>query len=627
MPKFTSTDSPKMEVGTDRHNRYLIPRYPLDGPMAPGAEPIKGSGMDVPWTRVSTILDTHEDKEGIFKWTKRLVVKGIGARADLYALAAATLLSDKGRLLGIADQAFDYAGGQAASNEGSALHGFLERWFTGDKTLTIPEPWAADVAAVAAAFQDAGIRLRPDLMESIVVRPDLKDGDAAGLAGTLDLVVEVYNAATGEWEPTIADYKTGTNPLLYGAWKIQQQGGTYGSGWARWDGTHWHPMPANIRRDRMLMIHVLPRQASVQIHVVDVDPVVLEADLAAAYRTRTRRKAAKKCHHPLVTVEDGVVLAGAEKGIVEAMPAVREAVEAVKLGGTVQVTDQMLEDTKRAEERQAKINQNEAALAGATVAQAILNGEGKPLAPLAGPGKKGCSVCRRTGHRKGSPVCLGANDPGPAAIPDEPAVDEPRTHVHRDWTRNPMSGSWECGVEGCGHPAAEPVQAELTAAQETQAEPDTDRASTLLQMAIHRRAAGEETTGDAAILSGNPDHVRHWWAPNEEGGTEQELEDALAAGRMVLEREMSDGDHDTEASALKALDRRNPLTSPEEPDPFAEDDGLDELASDSPWHSYLDRINEAKDKATIRTIREEAKALNLWDDALHQAGLARIKSL
>jgi hypothetical protein len=598
MPSFTGTSGRKSDIRTDRHNRYLIPRYPLDRPMRPDEEPIKGTGMEVPWTRVSTIIDTHEDKEGIFKWTKRLVVKGIGARPDLYALAAATRLEDKGTLLGIADQAFDYAKGQASSNLGTALHGFLERKLSGEE-LDVPEPWRSDVAAVAAAFQDAGIRLRPELQELVVVRPDLKDGDAEGVAGRFDLLVE------REGMLEVTDYKTGSDPLAYGAWKIQQQLGVYGTGWAVWDGEFWRPMPP-IRRDKILMVHVLPGQASVQIHQGDVDAETLEADFQAAYRTRRRRKEAKKAWRPLVTVEDGVVQA-------DPAPAERVVASEPRQSGK---TAQMEADEAKAQERLQAV---------AAAGNADVKAPAPDLAPLAGPGQRGCSVCGRTGHRKGSAKCLGINDPAvstPEAAAgrtttEVPADEVPPAHQgpHRDWTRNPMSGAWECGVNECGAPAAEPLQTELTEAQATQVElqdaelaPDdsiTVDAKKLLSVAVGNRAIGKETVGDAAILSGDPDKVRECWTPDEEGGTEEELEAALAAAELAR----------TTGFSMTRIE--------EESDPFADDDpsGADTRAA------FLAELKAAPDKATLRDIRTRATAAGLWEGELVQAGMARAKEL
>lgn len=418
MPTFASTDGPKSAVPIKNH-RYQIPRYPFKTPLVHG-QPVEGQGMLVPWTRASTILDTHEDKEGIFKWTKRLVVKGLGAREDLYALAAATRLEDKAGLLKIADQAFDYAKGQAASNLGSALHGFLERWVEGDKDLTIPSQWKGDVGAVMTAFQAHNIRLRPDLQEMVVVRPDLKDGDAGGLAGRFDLVVEMLNPETGEWELIVADYKTGSDPLAYGSWKIQQQLGLYGTGWAVWDGTHWRPMP-KIRRDKILMVHVLPGQASCQIHIGDVDPVALEEDLAAAYRTRRRRKEAKKAWRPLVTVEAGVIVDDTAE--FQEIGTANGGTVAIALAGTP------APEAERAAATVARVaaESNPNTDGDDETAAAQVDPLFGPLAPLAGPGERGCGVCGRKGHRRGSLKCLGENDPATGRTARQAMTDEGKT--------------------------------------------------------------------------------------------------------------------------------------------------------------------------------------------------------
>jgi hypothetical protein len=323
-----------------------------------------------------------------------------------------------------------------------------------------------------------------------------------------------------------------------------------------------------------------------------------------------------------VTVTPQVEFLNAATGQVETSPA-----DQVKLGVSVPViidprqngkTAQMEADAEKAQERLAAVNgttldQHEpppgaepGALTPAEAAAVpVLNGEGKPLQPLAAPGtgKKGCSVCHRVGHRKGSKACLGDKDPGPV-VGD--TAKEPKPCAHGEWSLNPVTGKWECGREDCHAVAADQEQAAKDAGPNGELAPDVpgetaeQRGSTLLQIAIHNRAAGQETTGDQAILSGDPDQIIHWWSPSSEGGTEEELEAALAAGRMVAGRDQ------------------------EVADEFA-----DEVLSDSEarWHEFLDEINEAPDKATLRDIRARAQKAGVWDDKLKMAGLDRIKSL
>jgi hypothetical protein len=586
VPNFASTDAPRESIPIKNH-RYQIPRWPFTEKNEAGqevpvrhnfTEPVKGVGMLQNWTRASTVVDTHKDKENLIKWRSRLVAKGMGDREDLVALAAAARLSDRTTLNNVATQAFDHAKGQAASNLGSALHGFLERTLNGERDLVIPERWRGDVAGVLATFQDLGIKLNPDHQELVIVRPDLKDGDAAGLAGRFDLLGEY------EGKLTVIDYKTGSDPLEYGAWEIQQKGGLYATGWAIWDGEFWHPMPV-VRQDLTLMVHVLPGQGKdgVSVHEVDLDLAELEEDLAAAYRTRRRRKEAKKAHRLVVLDADPL----------DGQDSPTEHPDTVERAAT---PDQQAQVDKAAE-RMAKLNEmaiaagrndedddelgfgndeiGSAQAAGrndedddpdagyvtpAGVAALQVGGDGKPLAPLAGPGERGCGVCHRKGHKRGSPKCLGLDDPAVTnknvqdyadGKNDRFSAPEPaHTHGVDGWTRNPLTGHWECGTEGCDVSAAEPVAEQLTAEQ---AEPTM-------------------TTADGP-------------------------------GQTVP---VPDADN--------------------EPDPF--DDNRDEAAAaDADWHLFLDRINEAKDKAEIRQIRSEATELGVWNDQLLQAGLARIKAL
>lgn len=774
MPSFASTDGPKSDIPIKNH-RYQIVRWPwteknekgqdVPVPMPVGQEPVAGTGMLVPWTRTSTILDTHEDKEGIFKWTKRLVVKGIGAREDLYALAAATRLEDKAGLLKIADQAFDYAKGQAASNLGTALHGFLERWVEGDKDLVVPSQWKGDVGAVMAAFQAANIRLRPDLQEVCVVRPDLKDGDAGGLAGRLDLVVEMLNPETGEWELILADYKTGSDPLLYGSWKIQQQLGLYGTAWAIWDGTHWRPMP-KIRRDKILMVHVLPGQASAQIHIGDVDPVALEEDLAAAYRTRRRRKEAKKAWRPLVTVEDGNVLESPEvDGVMPTEDALQQSagmLDAPALGIDLhQITSEQIVTAVRSDpgfpvgptkppvgpracptcsfptretvnlvcqtcgwdysrgekplddgeykptkptplDRSDAVevrDREEAERAAATVARvaaesnpnldddetlpeeygwpirrpvetpamvpdgltkgelAVLDvdGTGQPLAPLTGPGERGCGVCGRKGHRRNSPKCLGEADPivgrlttgTPRPDPERnlasemaanggPTDEEIADGAEPAWCRCSTrtagwtapadgEGPWVCG--DCGLPSKLGVPLAVRTGE--QATDPTKLARNLLVKARAELEHGHLTVGGQAILSGDPAEILSAWEPHSEdepderGTAEELLAAALLAGEMVRTDRKTAAEDNRAHGVFNESDAAT--MAAEEPDPFDED-GSDAF-SGPPVYTWLDKIALAKDKAELRAIRADAMKVGEWTQELTAAGLERIRIL
>ena len=705
MPSFASTDGPRQAVPI-KNKRYQIPRYPFPGRMTSAEGPVAGAGMLVPWTRVSTILDTHEDKEGIFHWTKRLIVKGIGAREDLYALAAATRLEDKAGLLKVADQAFDYAKGQAASNLGTALHGFLERWVEGDKELIVPSQWKGDVGAVMAAFQDANIRLRPDLQEMVVVRPDLKDGDAGGLAGRLDLVVEMLNPETGEWELIMADYKTGSDPLAYGSWKIQQQLGLYGTAWATWDGEFWRPMP-KIRRDKVLMVHVLPGQSSVKIHIGDVDAEALEEDLAAAYRTRRRRKEAKKAWRPLVTVEGGQILG--EPTLTVATfdggpgPVAQQDVTLVPVGPTKPTP---LEQSWRASSTPEQVARAEATVARVAAesnpnlddeqitVQTGVDAEGVPyrrevptsqsghaeLAPLAGPGERGCGVCGRKGHRRGSPKCLGTDDPrfddpntlngaSPQveADPDEHALDghaddsgHCRCSTRASGWKAPAvgGGPWVCG--DCGLPSKLGVPLSVQTGEQYRDGVDVNG---LTQAELDRLVNEEMSDGDHDSRSSALRVVSQRLEDADRAQRERDSDnprnhafeaDSWASGMVCTRMVMRDGggdacgatpaEHQADPSPVSVgleedmtAEESDPLDGsvapnqgseyqPEltETDPFDED-GSDALTPAQP--SWLERIQQAPDKSELRAIRADAMAVGKWTAELTQAGLKRIEEL
>src|SRR5262245_45328116 len=74
--------TPRREPPMDARNQ----RYRLPHPV---------SGQEMLWTRSTTWAKTIADIQAIHKWEKRMVVKGVAARAEPYALAAATPIKDQ----------------------------------------------------------------------------------------------------------------------------------------------------------------------------------------------------------------------------------------------------------------------------------------------------------------------------------------------------------------------------------------------------------------------------------------------------------------------------------------------------------------------------------------------------
>lgn len=371
---FTSAPAPGTgpnDVPRDSYGRYLIPRYPLDRPMKPGEEPIEGQGMNQPWTRVSTLAHTIADQMGLHNWKLRMLAKGIAIRPDLYVLAASTSIDQRDQMTSIVDQALDAADMRVSSNVGTALHSFTDLVDRGED-VAIPAPWDADIKAYQDRLAHYGIELIPGLQEVRVVSPHLKDGKAAGTAGTFDRIVR--------WRgmPIVADLKTGSDPLRYGAGSISIQLGRYASAWAMWDGKHFHPMPEGLRQDVALVIHLPAGKGECEVYALDLKPGHRAVDLAM--QVRAWRRVGKELYLPL--------------GEAEGWHEVEQEIQEADLP-TATVSDLPTVATRPGP-------------AAELPAPQVVD---KPTG-------RACSVCRQPGHRKGSPKCSGAPvEPTSAEVP------------------------------------------------------------------------------------------------------------------------------------------------------------------------------------------------------------------
>lgn len=366
------------DVPRDSYGRYLIPRYPFDGPMIPEHEPVRGEGMAQPWTRVSTLAKAVQDFEGLHAWKMRLLAKGLASRPDLYVLAASSRLDDRSQLTSIVDQALDAAEMKASSNLGTALHAFTDQVDRGEDVV-IPAPWDADIRAYQDALKRNGIELIPGLAEVRIVDPSLKDGKAEGTAGTFDRIV-MYQG-----RPTVADLKTGSDPLKYGAGGISIQLGRYAKAWAMWDGEFFRPMPAGLRTDVALVIHLPAGTGTCEVYEVDLEPGHDAVELCMRVREWRRRG------------KDLYRRAGSAPAAPSASVARRVAVQAAA-----------------EQDCDACPPEDAAHLASAHAAEDAP----VPVESFTGkPGGRACSVCRQPGHRKGSPKCPGAPVGAPAGAP------------------------------------------------------------------------------------------------------------------------------------------------------------------------------------------------------------------
>lgn len=251
------------EPKRDRYGRYLLP------------EP--DSGKTIPWTRVTTFAKTLSDTFALTQWSERMVAKGMSLRPDLYALAASTDIDDRTTLNKITDQAKEAAASAAGANLGSALHAFTEQLDRGEKP-TVPQPWTDDVTAYQNAMRAAGLTVMPDMIERIVVLPDMK------VAGCFDRLLARHETTL------VGDLKTAKR-VDYSWCEIAIQLALYAHGAAIWEPATetYQAMPA-VDQHRAIVMHLPVGQRRCQIYEVDIAAGWEAAHLALQVRTWRTRK-------------------------------------------------------------------------------------------------------------------------------------------------------------------------------------------------------------------------------------------------------------------------------------------------------------------------------------------------
>lgn len=198
----------------DQWRRYLLP------------DP--DTGRMRAWTRASTVAKTIEDTFHLQRWEVRKVMKGLTLRPDLYAMVQ-TLdpddESDKGKLNQIGKEAKEAAGGSYGANMGTAFHAFTEDRDMGRYQVPADPGLDASLRAYQACLEEYGWDVVPELLERVVVVPDL------GVAGRIDKILIPRN---GGGLPMIGDLKT-QKTMDFGALAQSIQLAIYSRGAALWD--------------------------------------------------------------------------------------------------------------------------------------------------------------------------------------------------------------------------------------------------------------------------------------------------------------------------------------------------------------------------------------------------------
>lgn len=252
------------------NGRYKIP------------DPITGKSRM--WTRATTFAKSMADEYHLTRWKLRMTATGLVVRKDLYAAVASSLPKDpdfptkdeKARLNDLCDDAMDAAGSAKGSNLGTALHDFTDAVDSG-RTMVIPPPWDADIAAYRAVMEASDYTILPQHIEQVVTVPSLS------VAGKFDRILGYAELLR------IGDLKTAKG-LDLGWGEIAIQLALYAHAETIFDPatqTH-HEMPA-VDQDVALVMHLPVGQATCKLYEVDIAAGWEAAQLALGVRNWRKR--------------------------------------------------------------------------------------------------------------------------------------------------------------------------------------------------------------------------------------------------------------------------------------------------------------------------------------------------
>jgi hypothetical protein len=251
------------EVRRDRWGRYSV--VPPDG------------GKPVGYQRATTLAKMLEDTSNLTSWACRMTLLGAANRPDIIASTLAANADDRQALNKLAEQAKEHGGANIRRDLGTAIHRFVELSHA-NPNYQVPEPYAADVAAINAAIDAAGFDVITMYSERILVV------DGIQVAGMCDLGLRYRD--TGKLH--VGDLKTGSS-VKYGAlgWATQlsiysMADAIYEQGAAK-DGTDDRRLPApDFDRDQAFIIHCEPQSGHADVYQLAIGERFV--DLAVSVR-------------------------------------------------------------------------------------------------------------------------------------------------------------------------------------------------------------------------------------------------------------------------------------------------------------------------------------------------------
>lgn len=219
--------------------------------------PITGD-VEALWPRVSTIIKTHADGEGLVDWKIRMAMKGLSVSPDLIAMVASLdIENDKGKFREAAEQANNRAASKSGANFGTAVDRFTERLDGGETIVSmgVPEGLRGDVEAYARTLREHGLEVLPQYTQRTTVNVTHE------YAGTWDRVVRrVSDGALFmlDVKRTKPDAKTG-QVSDYSWLEHVSQLGAYVNGehMCSLDFTEYEPMP-EVDKAKGLILHIVP---------------------------------------------------------------------------------------------------------------------------------------------------------------------------------------------------------------------------------------------------------------------------------------------------------------------------------------------------------------------------------
>jgi hypothetical protein len=289
---FTAAGAPPTGRGQAEDRGDGVPRDHNGGYVLPnldGSPPLTyKNGNPIGRVRASTIKSVTTDKTGIQKWQKEMVVRGLAKDANLVTEAMkATAADDKTRIREIGERAFKVGGGKVAADRGSEFHEVTEKIKKGEQITPdqiSDKIVARDVDAYLQVLAEVNLKPVPGMQERVVLLDH-------GGGGTFDDMFEWYNPDTESYELLIGDTKTGADIWKYGSLEIIVQMVQYTRALAIWrapkDGGaepwgDYIPMP-NVSKHHVAIVHA-PQNGTAEAFIVDITGAQEVVDAALTIR-------------------------------------------------------------------------------------------------------------------------------------------------------------------------------------------------------------------------------------------------------------------------------------------------------------------------------------------------------